>query len=82
MQTEFYRDPATPIDPTSLLTFLNYLKAHQRPDQFFCSEYICPTGKLPTVSLLSGFEHFRDHGGVDSVGSLDPLADKLSGSFF
>jgi lysine N6-hydroxylase len=43
MQTEFYRDLVTPIDPTSSFTFLNYLKAHQRLDQFFCSEYICPT---------------------------------------
>jgi lysine N6-hydroxylase len=43
MQTEFYRDLVTPIDPTSRFSFLNYLKAHGRLDQFFCSEYICPT---------------------------------------
>jgi lysine N6-hydroxylase len=43
MQTEFYRDLVTPVDPTSRFSFLNYLKAHQRLDQFFCSEYICPT---------------------------------------
>jgi lysine/ornithine N-monooxygenase len=27
MQTEFYRDLVTPIDPTSKFSFLNYLKA-------------------------------------------------------
>ena len=43
MQTEFYRDLVTPIDPTSSFSFLNYLKQHHRLDQFFCSEYICPT---------------------------------------
>ncbi|MGH6865438.1 MAG: SidA/IucD/PvdA family monooxygenase, partial [Methyloceanibacter sp.] len=43
MQTEFYRDLVTPIDPTSIFSFLNYLKTHHRLDQFFCSEYICPT---------------------------------------
>ena len=43
MQTEFYRDLVTPIDPTSNFSFLNFLKAHARLDQFFCSEYICPT---------------------------------------
>lgn len=43
MQTEFYRDLVTPIDPTSSFTFLNYVKTHHRLDQFFCSEYICPT---------------------------------------
>jgi lysine N6-hydroxylase len=43
MQTEFYRDLVTPVDPTSGFSFLNYLKHHQRLDQFFCSEYICPT---------------------------------------
>jgi lysine N6-hydroxylase len=43
MQTEFYRDLVTPVDPTSGFSFLNYLKQHHRLDQFFCSEYICPT---------------------------------------
>jgi lysine N6-hydroxylase len=43
MQTEFYRDLVTPVDPTSPYSFLNYLKVHQRLDQFICSEYICPT---------------------------------------
>ena len=37
MQTEFYRDLVTPIDPTSRFTFLNYLKSQGRIDQFFCS---------------------------------------------
>jgi lysine N6-hydroxylase len=43
MQTEFYRDLVTPVDPTSRFSFLNYLKVNDRLDQFFCSEYICPT---------------------------------------
>jgi lysine N6-hydroxylase len=43
MQTEFYRDLVTPIDPTSKFSFLNYLKAHSRLDQFFCSSTIYPT---------------------------------------
>jgi lysine N6-hydroxylase len=43
MQPEFYRDLVTPIDPTSRFSFLNYLKLNDRLDQFFCSEYICPT---------------------------------------
>jgi lysine N6-hydroxylase len=43
MQTEFYRDLVTPIDPTSRFSFLNYLKAQGRLDQFFCSSTIYPT---------------------------------------
>jgi lysine N6-hydroxylase len=43
MQTEFYRDLVTPVDPTSRFSFLNYLKVQQRLNQFLCSEYICPT---------------------------------------
>jgi lysine N6-hydroxylase len=43
MQTEFYRDLVTPIDPTSKFSFLNYLKAQGRLDQFFCSSTIYPT---------------------------------------
>ena len=31
MQTEFYRDLVTPIDPTSRFSFLNYLKSNARP---------------------------------------------------
>lgn len=42
MQTEFYRDLVTPIDPTSRFTFLNYLKSNGRIDQFFCSSTIYP----------------------------------------
>ena len=43
MQTEFYRDLVTPIDPTSKFSFLNYLKAQARLDQFFCSSALYPT---------------------------------------
>jgi lysine N6-hydroxylase len=43
MQTEFYRDLVTPIDPTSKFSFLNYLKAQARLEQFFCSSTIYPT---------------------------------------
>ena len=43
MQTEFYRDLVTPIDPTSKFSFLNYLKTQARLDQFFCSSTIYPT---------------------------------------
>lgn len=43
MQTEFYRDLVTPIDPTSKFSFLNYLKAQARLDQFFCSSTIYTT---------------------------------------
>ena len=43
MQTEFYRDLVTPVDPTSEFSFLNYLKVHARLDQFFCSSTIYPT---------------------------------------
>jgi lysine N6-hydroxylase len=43
MQTEFYRDLVTPIDPTSKFSFMNYLKAQARLDQFFCSSTIYPT---------------------------------------
>ena len=43
MQTEFYRDLVTPIDPTSKFSFLNYLKAQARLDQFFCSSTIYAT---------------------------------------
>lgn len=43
MQTEFYRDLVTPIDPTSKFSFLNYLKANGCLDQFFCSSTIYPT---------------------------------------
>ncbi|MGZ8436218.1 MAG: SidA/IucD/PvdA family monooxygenase [Candidatus Binatia bacterium] len=43
MQTEFYRDLVTPIDPTSKFSFLNYLKAQARLDEFFCSSTIYPT---------------------------------------
>ena len=43
MQTEFYRDLVTPIDPTSKFSFLNYLKAQARLDQFLCSSTIYPT---------------------------------------
>jgi len=43
MQTEFYRDLVTPIDPTNKFSFLNYLKAQARLDQFFCSSTIYPT---------------------------------------
>ena len=43
MQTEFYRDLVTPIDPTSRFSFLNYLKSNGRLDQFICSAIICPT---------------------------------------
>jgi lysine N6-hydroxylase len=43
MQTEFYRDLVTPIDPTSKFSFLNYLKSQSRLDQFFCSSTIYPT---------------------------------------
>jgi lysine N6-hydroxylase len=65
MQTEFYRDLVTPVDPTSRFSFLNYLRTKGRLDQFFCSEYICPTrrefenyfnwvaGQLPDVMFGS-----------------------------
>jgi lysine N6-hydroxylase len=43
MQTEFYRDLVTPIDPTSRFSFLNYLKSNGRLDQFLCTSSICPT---------------------------------------
>jgi lysine N6-hydroxylase len=43
MQTEFYRDLVTPIDPTSRFSFLNYLKSNARLEQFFCSSTIYPT---------------------------------------
>ena len=43
MQTEFYRDLVTPIDPTSKFSFLNYLKSNARLEQFFCSSTIYPT---------------------------------------
>ena len=43
MQTEFYRDLVTPIDPTSRFSFLNYLKSNGRLDQFLCSSSIYPT---------------------------------------
>ena len=43
MQTEFYRDLVTPIDPTSRFSFLNYVKSNGRLDQFFCSSTIYPT---------------------------------------
>lgn len=43
MQTEFYRDLVTPIDPTNRFSFLNYLKLKGRLDQFFCSSTIYPT---------------------------------------
>jgi lysine N6-hydroxylase len=43
MQTEFYRDLVTPIDPTNRFSFLNYLKSNGRLDQFLCSSSICPT---------------------------------------
>ncbi len=43
MQTEFYRDLVTPMDPTSRFSFLNYLKSNGRLDQFFCSSTIYPT---------------------------------------
>ena len=43
MQTEFYRDLVTPIDPTSRFSFLNYLKSKGRLDQFLCSSSIWPT---------------------------------------
>jgi lysine N6-hydroxylase len=43
MQTEFYRDLVTPIDPTNRFSFLNFLKLNGRLDQFFCSSTIYPT---------------------------------------
>ena len=43
MQTEFYRDLVTPVDPTSRFSFLNYAKLNGRLDQFFCSSTIYPT---------------------------------------
>jgi len=43
MQTEFYRDLVTPIDPTNGFSFLNYLKSNARLEQFFCSSTIYPT---------------------------------------
>ena len=43
MQTEFYRDLVTPMDPTSRFSFLNYIKSNGRLDQFFCSSTIYPT---------------------------------------
>ena len=43
MQTEFYRDLVTPIDPTSRFSFLNYLKSNARLEQFFCSSSIYPS---------------------------------------
>jgi len=43
MQTEFYRDLVTPIDPTNRFSFLNFLKVNGRLDQFFCSSTIYPT---------------------------------------
>jgi lysine N6-hydroxylase len=43
MQTEFYRDLVTPIDPTSGFSFLNYVKLNGRLDQFVCSSTIYPT---------------------------------------
>ena len=43
MQTEFYRDLVTPIDPTSRFSFLNYLKSNARLEQFFCSSGIYPS---------------------------------------
>ena len=42
MQTEFYRDLVTPIDPTNRFSFLNFLKLNGRLDQFFCSSTILP----------------------------------------
>ena len=43
MQTEFYRDLVTPVDPTNRFSFLNYLRLSGRLDQFFCSSTIYPT---------------------------------------
>jgi lysine N6-hydroxylase len=43
MQTEFYRDLVTPVDPTSRFSFLNYLKKQGRLHQFICSSTIYPT---------------------------------------
>jgi lysine N6-hydroxylase len=43
MQTEFYRDLVTPVDPTSMFSFLNYLRAKGRLDQFLCSSNLYPT---------------------------------------
>lgn len=43
MQTEFYRDLVTQINPTSRFSFLNYMKLNGRLDQFFCSSTIYPT---------------------------------------
>ena len=43
LQTEFYRDLVTPMDPTSRFSFLNYIKSNGRLDQFFCSSTIYPT---------------------------------------
>ena len=43
MQTEFYRDLVTPIDPTNRFSFLNYLKSNARLEQFFCSSSIYPS---------------------------------------
>jgi lysine N6-hydroxylase len=40
MQTEFYRDLVTPVDPTSRFSFLSYLKSNARLEQFFCSSTI------------------------------------------
>jgi lysine N6-hydroxylase len=43
MQTEFYRDLVTPVDPTSRFSFLNYVRVKGRLDQFLCSSNLYPT---------------------------------------
>ena len=43
MQTEFYRDLVTPMDPTNRFSFLNYLKSNARLEQFFYSSTIYPS---------------------------------------
>jgi L-ornithine N5-oxygenase len=43
MQTEFYRDLVTPVDPTSRFSFLNYVRVKGRLDQFLCSSKLYPT---------------------------------------
>lgn len=45
LQSEWYRDLVTPVDPTSQFSFLNYLKHHGRIMRFFNSGIICPSRK-------------------------------------
>ena len=70
MQTEFYRDLVTPIDPTSRFSFLNYLKLNTRLEQFFCSSSIYP----PRREFEDFVARVAEEGSADFV----PLAKRIA----